>query len=99
MAQFDVHQLSDRTWVVDVQADAIGIETTRVIVPLLTADDDLFANPRISPALPVNGETRLFAAPLITVVRRGDLSPPIASLEPERLVMQSALDLLLTGSF
>ena len=97
MAQFDVCLLPDRSWVVDVQADALAIEVTRVVVPLLPPDEDLFANRRLSPPLSINGETRLFAAPLISVVRRADLSRPIASLEAERLPLQSALDLLLNG--
>ena len=98
MAQFDVHRFTDGTLVVDVQADVVGIEVTRAVVPLLTPDDDLFANPRIAPALTVGGEARLFATPLISVARHRDLSRPIGSLKPDRLIMQKALDLLLNGS-
>lgn len=97
MAQFDVCRLSDGSLVVDVQADAVGINETRVVIPLLIPDDEFRANPRLAPVLAIHGDTRLCAAPLISVVGRRDLSSPIASLESERLTIQSALDLLLNG--
>ena len=95
--QYDVHALPNGQLVVDVQADALSLGETCVVVPLVPADDDARPIRGLTPVVRVGGKELMIAVQLVSVVRRRDLSSAEASLQAERLTIQAALDLLLNG--
>ncbi len=97
MAQFDVFVLPDGTWVVDVQSDLLAIYDTQVVIPLVPRDADLSAIYRLHPSYVINGENRLLATQLISVVYRRMLGPSIASLEIQHTTITAAIDKLVGG--
>ncbi|MEG3163570.1 CcdB family protein [Sphingomonas sp. PB2P19] len=97
MAQFDVFVLPDGTWVVDVQSDLLAIYNTRVVIPLIPPDADVSVIHRLHPSFDINGENRLLATQLISVVYRRILGPPIGSLETQYTTITAAIDKLVGG--
>ena len=55
MAQFDVHRLRNRMFVVDVQSDVIGSFNTRLIIPLVPRIDEPEMHPRLHPVIRSSG--------------------------------------------
>ena len=97
MAQFDVHQLPDGGWVVDIQSDLIAISQTRAVIPLVAPDEDAIAIRRLHPLLDVNGERRVLATHLLGVVRCTVLSEPIGSVAADEYAVKGAIDMLISG--
>jgi toxin CcdB len=97
MAQFDVSALPDGGWVVDVQADVIALAETTVVIPLLQRDEQPTPIGRLHPLLLVEGDERVLATHLMTVVRRRLLSTPMTSLVRYEYEIKGAIDLLTGG--
>ncbi|MEZ5743029.1 MAG: CcdB family protein [Sphingomonadaceae bacterium] len=97
MAHFDVHRLADGTRVVDCQSDMHAYLTTRLVVPLATAEDGPAPINRLNPQLTVGEERLVFYADLASAMPVRELGPVIASVADQEYVVFGALDMLLNG--
>ena len=97
MGQFDVHRLSGGDLVVDCQSDLLSHLSTRVVVPLLPADEVPVRAARLNPILGVNGEDRVLFTQFMAAVPRSELGQTVASLADRSLEITSAIDVLVSG--
>jgi len=104
MAQFDVHRNPNPAtraripYLLDVQADLLGLLATRVVIPL--AKPDVLggkAAERLNPIFEVEGRKVVMLTPELASVARKILGEQVNSLASERAAIVAALDLVFTG--
>lgn len=103
MAQFDVHanrdpETRDRTpFLIDLQADLLGITERRVVAPLVRAQ--IFSLParRLNPVFEIEGRSVVMSTLELGTIRRAELGPVVTSLAAERDRIVAAVDVLLLG--
>lgn len=83
--------------VLDCQADVLGHEERRFVVPLLPSGMAPRALPRLTPIFTIDGQRFTMATPLAASVPRRELGEEIASLASERDRIIGAIDMLVTG--
>ena len=97
MARFDVYKSGNaRGLLLDIQSDLLDEFGSRVIVPLLPAED-MQSGSRLHAVFVINDETYIMSTHLIFAIPLDRLGPKIGSLAQEDLVITSAVDTLLSG--
>jgi toxin CcdB len=97
MARLDVYKSGNaRGLLLDIQSDLLDEFGSRVIVPLLPAED-MQSVSRLHPVFVINDERYIMSTHLIFAIPVDRLGAKIGSLAQEDLVITSAVDTLLSG--
>ena len=97
MARLDVYKSGNaRGLLLDIQSDLLDEFGSRVVVPLLPAED-MQSVSRLHPVFVINDERYIMSTHLIFAIPVDRLGAKIASLAQEDLVITSAVDKLLSG--
>jgi toxin CcdB len=97
MARFDVYKSGNaRGLLLDIQSDLLDEFGSRVVVPLLPAED-MQSVSRLHPVFVINDERYIMSTHLIFAIPVDRLGAKIGSLAQEDLVITSAVDKLLSG--
>lgn len=97
MARFNVYKGANaRGLLLDIQSDLLEEFGSRVVVPLLPADD-MQSVSRLHPIFVINDEHYIMSTHLIFAIPLDRLGAKIGSLAQEDLVITSAVDKLLSG--
>ena len=98
MARYDVYRMGgDSGFVLDCQADVLGMLNTRFVVPLLPPEQAPLAGERLNPAFTIAGEQVIMYTQFAASVPASQLREPVESLADEHLVIMNALDMLVSG--
>lgn len=103
MAQFDVYRnLNDATrnaipYLLDVQAELLDRLATRVVVPLVLAEEMGLAARQLNPQFKVESVSVVMSTAELAGVSSRSLGDKVASLANKRTEIIAALDLLFTG--
>lgn len=103
MAQFDVYLNPNAAtrksipYLLDVQADLLDTLTTRVVVPLVLAEEMGIAAKQLNPQFKVKGVAVVMSTAELAGVSNRSLGEKVASLKNKRDEVIAALDLLFTG--
>jgi toxin CcdB len=97
MARFDVYKSGNaRGLLLDIQSDLLDEFGSRVVVPLLPAED-MQSVSRLHPVFLINDERYIMSTHLIFAIPVDRLGAKIGSLAQEDLVITSAVDKLFSG--
>ena len=97
MARFDVYKSGNaRGLLLDIQSDLLDEFGSRVVVPLLPAED-MQSVSRLHPVFVINDERYIMSTHLIFAIPVDRLGAKIGSLAQEDLVITCAVDKLLSG--
>lgn len=97
MARHDVYRRAQgQGYLLDCQADLLADFKTRVVIPLLPADD-VPAATRLHPVFEISGRAYVLSTHLIVALPVERLGKAVANLESEHDAIMNALDMLLTG--
>ena len=97
MARFDVYKSGNaRGLLLDIQSDLLDEFGSRVVVPLLPAED-MQSVSRLHPVFVINDERYIMSTHLIFAIPVDRLGAKTGSLAQEDLVITSAVDKLLSG--
>lgn len=98
MARCDVYpNPGGKGYVMDVQADLLDRFATRVVVPLLPAEDVPPPLRRLNPVFRIGEGRYVLATQLVAAVPKSELRDPVASFAREREKVTAALDMLFQG--
>jgi toxin CcdB len=103
MAQFDVYLNPNPgtrkviPYLLDVQADLLDGLATRVVVPLVDADEMAVAARYLNPQFKVKGASVVMSTAELAGVSARSLGEKVASLKNRRDEIIAALDMLFTG--
>jgi toxin CcdB len=103
MAQFDVYLNPNAAtrksipYLLDVQADLLDTLATRVVVPLILAEEMGLAAKHLNPQFKIKGAAVVMSAAELAGVANRSLGDKVASLKNKRNEIIAALDLLFTG--
>ena len=97
MARFDVYKSGNaRGLLLDIQSDLLDEFGSRVVVPLLPAED-MQSVSRLHPVFVINDERYIMSTHPIFAIPVDRLGAKIGSLAQEDLVITSAVEKLLSG--
>ena len=97
MARFDVYKSGNaRGLLLDIQSDLLDEFGSRVVVPLLPAED-MQSVSRLHPVFVINDERYIMSTHLIFAIPVDRLGAKIGSLAQDDLVITSAVDKLFSG--
>jgi len=103
MAQFDVY-LNPNTetrkaipYLLDVQSGLLDTLATRVVVPLVLAEEMGLAAKQLNPQFKVKGEAVVMSTAELAGIPNRSLGNKVASLKSKRDEIIAALDLLFAG--
>lgn len=102
MAQFDVYLNSNADtresipFLLDVQADLLDMLTTRVVVPLVVAEEMSPAK-NLNPQFKIKGAAVVMSTAELAGVPNRALGDKVASLKSRRDEIIAALDMVFTG--
>lgn len=103
MAQFDVYLNPNAAtrkaipYLLDVQADLLDTLTTRVVAPLVLAEEMGLAAKHLNPQFKVKGTAVVMSTAELAGVSNRSLGDKVVSLKNKRDEIIAALDLLFTG--
>ena len=103
MAQFDVYlnpnpdTRKSISYLLDVQADLLDTVATRVVVPLILAEEMGLAAKYLNPQFKIKGVAVVMSTAELAGIPNRSLGNKVASLKSKRDEIIAALDLLLTG--
>lgn len=99
MAQFDIyrHEKAGIAFLVDLQDEMLDGLSTRVVAPLVSAQDVAAPMRIVNPRIMVNGQPYILMSHVLAAVPLSSLGKPFASAREQREVIVAALDLLFTG--
>ena len=103
MAQFDAHRNPVRLdneqipFVLDVQNDFLDVLPTRIVVPLIRAEQFRNRIHRLHPEFLISDLRLIMVTTEAGVLPRSALGPPVASLLHRRAEIIGAIDMLITG--
>ena len=103
MAQFDVYINPNPAtreiipYLLDVQTDLLDSLATRVVVPLVVAEQVEKAAKQLNPQFQINSIAVTMSTPELAGVDNRSLGEKVASLKAKRDEIIAALDLLFTG--
>jgi toxin CcdB len=103
MAQFDVYanpnpdSRREIPYLLDVQAELLDSLATRVVVPLVLAEEMGLAAKHLNPQFKIKGATVVMSTAELAGVSTRSLGDKVASLKNKRDEIIAALDLLFTG--
>ena len=97
MARFDVYKSGNaRGLLLDIQSDLLDEFGSRMVVPLLPAED-MQSVSRLHPVFVINDDRYIMSTHLIFAIPVDRLGAKIGSLAQEDLVITCAVDKLLSG--
>lgn len=103
MAQFDVYANPNPAtrkhipYLLDVQADILDSLATRVVVPLVLAEQFGKAAKQLNPQFKINRIAVTMSTPELAGVAKRSLGEKVTSLKAKRDEIIAALDLMVTG--
>lgn len=97
MPQFDVFRTANGNLLLDCQSDALGYLDTRVVVPLVRAEDSPERRARLNPVFQVAAVDHVLLTQFATAMRLREVGDRIDNLAAYRYEIIGALDMLLTG--
>jgi len=99
MAKFDVYGLSSlpTPFLIDLQDDIIDNLSTRVVAPLIPADEVHKKIRILNPVIDVNGEEYVMMTHLLAAIPASELLTKVANMTKQRDDIIAALDFLFTG--
>lgn len=103
MAQFDVYLNPNQEthkaipYLLDVQADLLDMLATRVVAPLILAEEMGTAARLLNPQFTINGTVVVMSTAELAGVANRSLGNKVTSLKNSRDEIIAALDLLFTG--
>lgn len=103
MAQFDVYLNPNAAtrksipYLLDVQADLLDTLATRVVVPLILAEEMGLAAKHLNPQFKIKGVGVVMSTAELAGVPNRSLGDKVATLKNKRDEIIAALDLLFTG--
>ncbi|MGA7749993.1 MAG: CcdB family protein [Gallionella sp.] len=103
MAQFDIYLNPNSTtrkaipYLLDVQADLLDTLATRVVVPLILAEEMGLAAKHLNPQFKIKGVAVVMSTAELAGVPNRSLGDKVTSLKNKRDEIIAALDLLFTG--
>lgn len=103
MAQFDVYLNPNAAtrkaipYLLDVQADLLDTLTTRVVAPLVLAEEMGLAAKHLNPQFKVKGTAVVMSTAELAGVSNRSLGDKVVSLKNKRDEIIAALDLIFTG--
>lgn len=103
MAQFDVHlnpnpdTRKSIPYLLDVQAELLDTLATRVVVPLILAEEMGLAAKHLNPQFKIKGVAVVMSTAELAGIPNRSLGNKVASLKSKRDEIIAALDLLFTG--
>lgn len=103
MAQFDVYLNPNAAtrkaipYLLDIQADLLDTLSTRVVVPLVLAEEMGLAAKNLNPKFKIKGTAVVMSTAELAGVSIRSLGDKVASLKGKRDEIITALDLLITG--
>ena len=103
MAQFDVYlnpNVATRKsipYLLDVQADLLDTLATRVVVPLILAEEMGLAAKHLNPQFKIKGEAVVMSTAELAGVPSRSLGDKVTTLKSKRDEIIAALDILFTG--
>ena len=103
MAQFDVYLNPNAAtrksipYLLDVQADLLDTLATRMVVPLILAEEMGLAAKHLNPQFKIKGAAVVMSTAELAGVANRSLGDKVASLKSKRNEIIAALDLLFTG--
>jgi toxin CcdB len=98
MARFDVYALSERThYVLDVQADYFDHLNTRLVVPLLLAEDAPEPARRLNPRFRIDSRNVIMVTQFMAAIPRAELKQQIANFSQHHDEIVGAIDFLMQG--
>jgi len=103
MAQFDVYLNPNAAtrksipYLLDVQADLLDTLATRVVVPLILAEEMGLAAKHLNPHFKIKGVVVVMSAAELAGVPNRSLGDKVATLKSKRDEIIAALDMLFTG--
>lgn len=103
MAQFDVYAnpnpdtRKEIPYLLDVQADLLGTLATRVVVPLVLAEEMGLAARHLNPQFKIKGVAVVMSTAELAGVSTRSLGDKVVSLKNKRNEIIAALDILFTG--
>ncbi len=103
MAQFDVYLNPNAAtrksipYLLDVQADLLDTLATRVVVPLILAEEMGLAAKHLNPQFKIKGVAVVMSAAELAGVPNRSLGDKVATLKSKRDEIIASLDLLFTG--
>lgn len=103
MAQFDVYLNPNAAtqqaipYLLDVQADLLDALATRVVVPLILAEEMGLAAKNLNPRFKIKNTTVVMSTAELAGVSIKSLGDKVTNLKSKRDEIIAALDLLLTG--
>ncbi len=103
MAQFDVYLNPDPDtrksipYLLDVQADLLVTLATRVVAPLILAEEMGMPAKHLNPQFKIKGVTVIMSAAELAGIPIRSVGDKVASLKSRRDEIIAALDLLFTG--
>jgi toxin CcdB len=98
MARFDVYaDLAGAGYLLDVQANLLGLLNTRVVVPLLPVELAPIAVERLNPQFRIQGVDCSLVTQFMAAVAITELKSLVASLDAESNAILAAIDFLHRG--
>ena len=103
MAQFDVYlnpNVATRKsipYLLDVQADLLDTLATRVVVPLILAEEMVLAAKHLNPQFKIKGVAVVMSTAELAGVPSRSLGDKVTTLKSKRDEIIAALDILFTG--
>jgi toxin CcdB len=103
MAQFDVYLNPNAAtrktipFLLDVQADLLDTLATRVVVPLILAEEMGLAAKHLNPQFKIKGAAVVMSTAELAGVSTRSLGDKVTSLKNKRDEIIAALDILFTG--
>lgn len=103
MAQYDVYLNTNADtrdvipFLLDVQADLLDMLSTRVVVPLVVAEEMTLAAKHLNPQFRIKGVAVVMSTAELAGVPGRSLGDKVTSIKNKRDEIIAALDLLFTG--
>lgn len=103
MAQYDVYLNTNADtrdvipFLLDVQADLLDMLSTRVVVPLVVAEEMTLAAKHLNPQFKIKGVAVVMSTAELAGVPGRSLGDKVISIKNKRDEIIAALDLLFTG--
>lgn len=97
MAQFDVYRMAGGELVLDIQTGLIAAFRSRVVVPLMSAEDAPVAHARLNPKIVVGGKTLIMVTQFMIAVDDTELEDVVGNALASYDQIKQAYDMLFNG--
>ena len=97
MARYDIYKNPDGGYLLDVQADLLGVLTTRVVVPLLPYERAPQPAERLNPVFDIDGKSFVMTTQFLAAVPSAILIGPVDNFLRHHDQIVAALDMVFHG--